>query len=198
MASDPSDSVHPRPLSTTAGQGRQHTRRRVLELAGGAVAVSLAGCLGGGGTDTDEPVEPPADASCGVCKMAPAEYPDWNAQLVFGDGTRVHFCSPGCFAAFYADPGHFEDGRSQDAIANSWVTDYLSTELTDAATASFVLEMNADRIDAPMMMNPVPFADEADAQVYVDRYDDLGADDVVGLDSFDLDIAKQYRGRFFE
>lgn len=194
-------SSQPTDQEITSAQAHEsgHARRRVLELAGAAAVVSLAGCLGGGnGAATDEPTEPPADASCGVCKMAPVKFPDWNAQLVFGDGERVHFCSPGCFAAFYADPGHFVDGRSQDDIAGTWVTDHTSKAFTDAATASFVLETNADRIDAPMMKNPVPFADDADAQAYVEQYDDLGSDDVVGLDAFDVALAKQYRARFFE
>ena len=146
----------------------------------------------------DEPVEPGDDASCGVCKMKPAKYPDWNAQLVFSDETRVHFCSPGCLVAFYADPGHFMDGRSQDGIAGVWVTDYESKETVDATTASFVLEMNPKRIDAPMMRNPVPFAEASAAMAYVDQYDDLSGEDVVGLDAFDVALAKEYRARFFE
>lgn len=192
------DTDRPRPTATAHHHGTGPSRRRVLELAGGAAVVSLAGCLGGGGASPDQPVEPSEDASCGVCKMTPATYPDWNAQLTFADGERVHFCSPGCFVAFYADPGHFTEGRGRGDVANAWVTDYASKTAIDAATASFVLEMDPDRIDAPMMKNPVPFAEAADAREYVDQYDDLDADDVVGLDAFDRALARQYRAKFFD
>jgi len=173
-------------------------RRPVLAGTAAILGASVAGCLGGTGQSLDEPAAVPEDATCAVCNMKPAEYPDWNAQLAFDDGERFHFCSPGCGTAFYADPGRFAEGRSRDAIEGIWFRDYGSTELTDGTAASFVLEMNADRIDAPMMKNPVPFADRADAVAYVEQYDDLGEDDVVGLDAFDVELAKQFRGRFFE
>lgn len=193
-ARPPTSSHHP-----TAGPGP--SRRRVIALAGGMGVVSLAGCLGaldGGGSAPEEPVDPADDAACGVCKMKPAKFPGWNAQLVFGDGTRVHFCSPGCFVAFYADPGRFLEGRRQADISAAWVTDQASGDWTDAMAASFVLETNAVRIDAPMMKNPVPFASRTDATAYVDQYDDLGSADIVGIEAFDVALAKQYRGRFFE
>lgn len=176
------------------------TRRSALVTGAGALGATLAGCLGQeqGGPPASEPVDPPpADAECAVCRMTPRDYPEWNAQLSFEDGHRAFFCSPGCLVAYYADPGHFEDGRSQDGVAGVWVHDYTSKDLVDGVTASYVLEMDADRIDAPMMRNPVPFAAEADAVDYVEQYDDLSSDDVVSLDAFDRELAEQYRGRFF-
>lgn len=173
-------------------------RRPVLAGTAGIIAASAAGCLGGSGQSLDEPAAVPEDAACGVCEMAPAEYPDWNAQLAFDDGERVHFCSPGCATAFYADPGQFTDGYDQDDVAGIWARDYESTVLIDATDASFVLETNADRIDAPMMKNPLPFSERTDAEDYVAQYDDLGPADVVGLEDFDVELARQFRGRFFE
>lgn len=174
-------------------------RRRVLLAGATAAGASLAGCLGQpDGRSATEPVDPvPDDAECAVCKMKPAEFPEWNAQLSFDDEHRAFFCSPGCLVAYHADPGHFEEGRSQDAVAGVWVHDYASKELVDGQAASYVLEMDADRIDAPMSRNPVPFAAADDARGYVEQYDDLSTDDVVPLDAFDRDLAEQYRGRFF-
>lgn len=201
--SDPSRStgLAPHTDDVRSLAGLTTTRRQLLGVAGGVGAVSLAGCLGileGGGSAPNEPVDPPDEAACGVCKMKPANHPEWNAQFAFGDGTRVHFCSPGCHVAFYADPGRFMDGRSREDIETGWVTDYTSKEWTDAMDAVYVLEMNPDRIEAPMMKNPVPFETQDDATAYVEQYDDLGPDDIVGIDAFDVSLAKQYRGRFFE
>ncbi|MFB6069349.1 MAG: nitrous oxide reductase accessory protein NosL [Halobacterium sp.] len=194
-------------------------RRRLLAL--GVVAATtgtgLAGCLGGGGgtaesTDTatpeptddsgtaslSEPISPTEDDECGVCKMTPAEYPDYNAQLTVEAGDRVHFCSSGCMAAYYVAPGNFESAHEGASFVGVWAHDHATKDLIDATTAWFVKETNADRVDDPMMKNPLPFAVEADAESYVEKYEDLTAEDVVRLDDFDVALAKQYRGRFFE
>jgi nitrous oxide reductase accessory protein NosL len=196
------------------------SRRRLLALSAvtATAGPGLAGCLGGGGegtaepTDTvtpeptdgadtaslSEPVEPAEDDECGVCKMMPAKYPDYNAQLTVEAGDRVHFCSSGCMAAYYVDPGQFESAHEGASFVGVWAHDHATKELVDATTAWFVKEMNADRVDDPMMKNPLPFAAEADAQAYVEEYDDLTTEDVLRLDDFDLELAKQYRGKFFE
>lgn len=170
------------------------TRRRLLGGVTGAVGLSMAGCLGRQPSPS-APVAVPADAECTTCKMNPVDYPDWNAQLAFSDGERAFFCSPGCLIAFHASPETFMAGRSWDDVAGVWAHDYATHELFDAESGPFVLEMNADRIDAPMMKNPVPFAERGDAAAYVAQYDDLTEVDIVGLDAFDVDLAAKYRGK---
>ena len=141
-----------------------------------------------------EPIDPvPEDENCAVCNMMAAEYPDWNAQVSHEDNERAYFCSPGCLVAYYADPGHFEEGRLRDDVGGVWTRDADSAELIDGTAARYVLEMDADRIDAPMMRNPVPFESEDGALAYVDRYDDLTKHDIVGLDAFDVALARKYR-----
>ena len=174
--------------------GCRTTRRRLLGGAAALAGFTLAGCLGGDAGTTD-PVEVPTDAECAVCKMKPANYPEWNAQLAFDDGDRAYFCSPGCLVAYHAKPGTFTEGRSWEDVAGVWAHDYDSKELFDAESGVFVLEMNPDRIDAPMMRNPVPFAERADAEAYADQYDDLTTDDIVTLDAFDVELASKYRGK---
>jgi copper chaperone NosL len=144
----------------------------------------------------DEAVEPvPADAKCAVCQMAPAKYPDWNAQATHEDGDRAFFCSPGCLVSYVAIPGHFAEGHSRSDLAGVWARDVDSSALVDATAAHWVLERDAERIDAPMMRNPLPFDTEDGALAYVDRYDDRTAHDVVGLDVFDVALARTYRAR---
>ncbi|GAB6859941.1 nitrous oxide reductase accessory protein NosL [Haloplanus litoreus] len=191
------------------------TRRRFVTAGLGALTAGLAGCAGGpvgdGGTatptgtaapDTDaalsEPATVPEDAECGVCNMMPAKYPDYNAQLTVEAGDRVFFCSPGCMAAYYVDPGHFEAAHEGATVADVWVHDHETTDLIDAETGWFVRETEADRVPDPMGANPVPFAAEGDANAYIETYDDLSASALLRLEDFDMELARFYRGRFFE
>jgi copper chaperone NosL len=196
---------------------RRLSRRAVLATAAGAATVGLAGCTGDGDSDGDddtggsptptgtptgteqpdltEPVTVPEDASCAVCGMKPAEFPEWNGQLAHEDGERVHFCTSGCLSAYHAAPGHFREGRTWDTVVAAWVRDYRTTELIDATTAHYALELDTERVDDPMMKNPLPFADREDAVAYVDQYEDLGEQDIVGLAAFDVPLARKYRAR---
>jgi len=186
------------------------TRRRVV-VAAGTLTAALAGCAGGAGdadestaTATDsaaaltEPAPVPEDASCGVCNMMPAKFPEYNAQSTVEAGDRVFFCSSGCLAAYYVDPGNFEPAHEGAAFAGLWVHDHETGAVIDARSAWFVRETNADRVDDPMQRNPLPFADRADAEAYVAEYDDLSESDILRLADFDVDLATFYRGRFFE
>lgn len=152
--------------------------------------------------ETDEPsvleaAAVPDDASCGVCQMTPAEFPEANGQLSFEDGDRTYFCSPGCLTAYYGVPSHFDEGRAKDDVVGAWTHDYGAGDAIDAMAASFVLETDASRVDLPMMKNPVPFAKRADALGYVEKYDDLTGSDVLSLLAFDEELARTYRKKFF-
>ena len=192
----------------------------MLRLLGAGSVVALAGCAGDdgdgadGGTDTEtatdtetetetpteapqaEPVEVPADASCPVCGMNAADFPDWNAQVLHEDDERAFFCTAGCATTYYAVPEPF--AATDAAIAGLWVTDVETRELIDGFEAHYALETNSERLDDPMMKNPAPFADRDDAVAYVDEVEYLSTDDIVELSAFDRNLAEQYRARFLE
>ncbi|WP_254663363.1 nitrous oxide reductase accessory protein NosL [Haladaptatus sp. W1] len=149
--------------------------------------------------DTAEgtPETPAKDEKCAVCNMKVAMYPKYNAQLQQTDGEHVHFCSTGCLVAYVEKPSQFDDDASPDDIGTKWVHDHESKELVSVADEYFVLEMNAEHVDDPMMKNPLAFSTESAAKAYVEGYDDLSTDDIVRFDAFTLETAKQYRGRFF-
>jgi hypothetical protein len=203
------------------------TRRRALGAGGAVLTLALAGCSGtgdGGTTETEtatstqtdtatptaEPtttetaeasrsaLDVPEDANCAVCNMKPAKFPDYNAQLQYESSEPKFFCSNGCMASFAADPGHFEEAYADASIAAAFVHDHDTTDWIDGLAASYVLEMDSERVDDPMRINPLAFDTEADATAYVEQYDDLTAEDVVGFDAFDRDLAEQYRASFFE
>jgi len=148
------------------------------------------------GDDTVAAVDVPEDAACAVCGMDAAKFPDWNAQAVHEDETRAFFCSAGCGVTYHVAPDVFAE--TDAAVAGLWVTDLETREFVDGTTAYFALETESDRLEDPMMVNPAPFADRADAVAYVDAVAYLTTEDIVQLSSFDRELAAQYRGKFLE
>lgn len=137
----------------------------------------------------DEPMDAPEEYRCPVCNMQPADWQNWNAQLVHEDDGATFFDSAGCLFNYYVDPAYY--GGPDSEIGGVWVTGFDTLDLIDARDASFVLEDNHDRNDAPMD-SPAPFAERADAVAYVEEYDNLTEDDIVGLEDVDSDTASIY------
>jgi|AntRauTorcE11898_2_1112593.scaffolds.fasta_scaffold08706_2 nitrous oxide reductase accessory protein NosL len=151
---------------------------------------------GGDNGDTVQAVDVPEDATCAVCDMNVANFPEWNAQTVHTDDTREFFCTSGCATTYYAATDEFAETDAN--IAGLWVRDFETRELVDGTSAYYALETDSDRLDDPMRLNPAPFANRDDAVAYVDEVDNLTEDDIVELSAFDRDLASQYRGRFLE
>ncbi|MFD1647968.1 nitrous oxide reductase accessory protein NosL [Haloarchaeobius litoreus] len=151
-------------------------------------------------SDGDEqsvsPVDVPEDASCAVCGMMAANFPEWNAQAVHTDDTREFFCTSGCATTYYAVPVQFAETDAD--VAGLWVRDLNSRELVDGTTAYYALETDGERLDDPMRVNPAPFEARADAVAYVDEVDYLTEEDIVQLSAFDRELAEQYRGQLLE
>ncbi|MHC3439684.1 nitrous oxide reductase accessory protein NosL [Natrialbaceae archaeon A-gly3] len=201
-------------------------RRWVLGTIGIGATAALAGCLGdddepeqGGDTDDDddepalsEPADFPEDddeSECAVCSMITVDNPEWNAQLVHEDGHREFFCSSGCMAAYYADPEHF--GGPDSEIENVWVTEYGADVdedaggdvdahgLIDGADAYFARVIDRDDVDGDAMgVNPIPFAQRAGAEAFLEDFEAYDDADVITLEDFDMDLAMTYRAQFFE
>ncbi|SFS77000.1 nitrous oxide reductase accessory protein NosL [Halostagnicola kamekurae] len=186
--------------------GSRPLSRRAFVAAAGVGAGCLAGCLNrseepeGDSEDEpepielvdhpgDEPIEPPEEYRCPVCNMLPADWDNSNAQLVHEGEGATFFDSAGCLFNYYVDPA--KEGGPDAEISAVWTTGHESLDLIDATEASFVLEHDQERIDAPMD-SPVPFADRDDAVAYVEEYDDLTEDDIVGLKDADSEAASIY------
>lgn len=188
------------------------SRRSILGTGLGLTAIALAGCLGDDNSNDDEmendrdedvnPVEFPDEQPCRVCEMITGDHPDWNAQLVNEDETRVYFCSSGCFLAYHTDPEHF-DGTDA-ATEGAWVTGFESGDLISASNAAFVEVRDPDHVDDVMMINPIAFDDAEDAEDFIAKLnDDHDADydpeaDIIRLEDFDRDLAEFYRSQFFD
>ena len=185
-------------------------RRRVLAAVGATLTVGLAGCAGDDdGTEdaepentagtseflVDHPVDEPkefADAHmCAVCSMGVTNYADRMAQLAHEDGDGVMFCSPGCLFAYAVEPVHF--GGSDAEIVGAWVITFDTGELVDADEATFVIDSDENRADAPMQLDPHVYEVEDDALAFVEEHDDLEQSDVIEFSEVDGDIARLYR-----
>ncbi|ELY68222.1 lipoprotein [Natronobacterium gregoryi SP2] len=128
---------------------------------------------------------------CGVCSMGVVDYPDRNAQLAHENGDGMMLCSPGCLFAYSVAPKHFDGPDSE--VVGVWVTDFDTGELIDGFDAYYALEHDERRADDPMGVDPRVYEDEELALEYVDRYDDLGEDDVITFSAVDEDVARIYR-----
>jgi len=193
-------------------------RRRVLGTVGSGTVLALAGCVGTDDAEEDEPAETDDDSAddgedeptelseptefpegeeCAVCNMITEEYPEWNAQLVKADETRVYVCSSGCLLAYLTDPEHF--GGEDETVEAVWVTDYDTGDLIDGMEAYYVRVQDPDHIDDIMMMNPTPFENREAAASLIDELNEEydGAydvdEDIITFDDFDRELATHYR-----
>jgi copper chaperone NosL len=119
-----------------------------LALASPALAAPLAGGA------------PPKDAKCPVCGMLVAKYLNWNAKLVFRDGSTSYFDGPKDLFSYYLNPKKFDPGKKRAEIVTITVKDYYSLATIDARQAYFVVGSN---VLGPMGKELVPFARKADA-----------------------------------
>ena len=82
-----------------------------------------------------KPVKPTPKDKCPVCGMFVSKYPDWVAQLVFRDGTRLYFDGVKDLMKFYLNPSPYQSTRSRPQIAAVFVTDYYSLEPIEGTRA---------------------------------------------------------------
>jgi nitrous oxide reductase accessory protein NosL len=103
---------------------------------------------------------PPKDAKCPVCGMIVAKYPDWNASIVYRDGTTAYFDGPKDLFSYYLNPHKYDPGKKRADVAAIGVKDYYSLATIDARQAYFVVGSN---VLGPMGKELIPFARKADA-----------------------------------
>lgn len=111
----------------------------------------------------------PKDAKCPVCGMLVAKYPDWNATIVYRDGTTAYFDGPKDLFNYYLNPRKYDPTRKHSDIAAITVKDYYSLAIIDARQAYFVVGSN---VLGPMGKELIPFAKKSDADGF--RADHLG------------------------
>ncbi len=93
---------------------------------------------------------------CPVCGMFVARFPDWTAELVLADGTRLWFDGVKDLVKHLAGGGA--------APAAVFVTDYYNLETIDGLAAWYV---SGSDVLGPMGAEFVPFASEQEAREFL-------------------------------
>jgi nitrous oxide reductase accessory protein NosL len=131
-----------------------------------ALLLTLAPQLAGAGqpaAETHPPQVIPPEKSCGVCGMYPAQYPQWQTEVLFKDNSMTAFDGGKCMFRFLRNMAKFAPDRTEADIAMIWVKDFATGAWVDGTTASYVV---ASDVLGPMGKELIPFASEEAAQKF--------------------------------
>jgi copper chaperone NosL len=120
----------------------------------------VLGAWAGGPT----PLKPTPKDKCPVCGMFVYKYPDWVAQAVFRDGSRIFFDGVKDQIKFYFKVPQYQPGKSRGEITILYVTDYYSLENIEGTRAYYVIGSD---VFGPMGKELIPFGKEAEAQEFL-------------------------------
>ncbi|HUI45711.1 MAG TPA: nitrous oxide reductase accessory protein NosL [Nitrospirota bacterium] len=109
-------------------------------------------------------VKPSDRDRCPVCGMFVSGFPEWNAEIIYRDGTYRVFDGPKDMFKYLADLKKYEPSRQREDIVSIYVTDYYSVHPIDADRAFFVTGSN---IYGPMGNEFVSFEKETDAKDFM-------------------------------
>lgn len=129
--------------------------RKVLLLLG--FVLCLASPLRAGELVMPKPAD---NATCPVCGMFVAQYPEWLAGVVYKDGHAHYFDGPKDMFKYLLDLSKYAPGHSKEQIQVILVTDYYGTAPMDAREAFFVAGSD---VLGPMGHEFVPLANKEEA-----------------------------------
>ncbi|MCP4804301.1 MAG: hypothetical protein GY913_23180 [Proteobacteria bacterium] len=133
--------------------------------------LALACSTGSEQASVEVEAKPLTGAGCAVCGMFVAEQPSPRAQLVYGDGTHVHFCGVGDLRASLQAPS------PQGEVLQAWV-EALPADFDVAADSTAALPWVpaesawfAFGMERPLVMGlpALSFGDEAVARQVATR-----------------------------
>jgi nitrous oxide reductase accessory protein NosL len=114
--------------------------------------------------DEAKPATPAAGDKCPVCGMFVAKYPDFLAQIVFKDGSRVFFDGVKDMMKYYLALPKYNPAKQGADIAAIFVTDYYSLSPIDGFKAYYVYGSN---VYGPMGKELIPFKGESEAKEFL-------------------------------
>ena len=140
------------------------------------ILAMIVGCVTSGNKTTEQssgtesaqvsvpqPMIIPKDVSCGKCGMYPANYPRWQSQIIFKDGSMTPFDGCKCMFNFMFSMDQHDKAHSRDDMAVVWVKDFNNGKWMNAMDAHFVVGSN---MMGPMGKELIPFADQAAAMKF--------------------------------
>ena len=126
-------------------------------------AEEKAAVVESGKVAVKQPMEIPENVSCGKCGMYPAQFPQWQSQIIFKDGSMTPFDGCKCMYNFLFAMDKFDQKHSRDDVEVAWVKDFDSGKWVNAADAYYVVGSSTM---GPMGKELIPFADQAAAMKF--------------------------------
>ncbi|HKY04321.1 MAG TPA: nitrous oxide reductase accessory protein NosL [Blastocatellia bacterium] len=127
-------------------------------------ALGLMACVG----DDTGPL--PVDATtgkCPVCKMKVKAEDAWASEIIYADGTKLMFETPGDMLTFYSDPARFDVAAAQkdlSKVEKILVKEYKTKAHIDARNAVLVYK---SKINGPMGPDVIAFNASSEAEAFV-------------------------------
>ncbi len=100
---------------------------------------------------------------CPVCGMFVKPYPEWQATMVFSDGTRLFFDGPKDLLRYYFNLPDKNRNKTRQKIRVLYATDYYTTELKPVTELYFVIGSD---VYGPMGEELVPISGLEPAQTF--------------------------------
>ena len=101
---------------------------------------------------------------CPVCGMFVSGYKNWLSEIIFIDGTYAVFDGPKDMFRYYLNIRKYNPAKTASDISAIYITEYYSTELTDARKVFFV---QGSDVNGPMGAELVPIASEKGAKEFM-------------------------------
>jgi copper chaperone NosL len=109
-------------------------------------------------------VKPSPRDKCPVCGMFVAKFPDWNAEIIFKDGSYAVFDGAKDMFKYYFDLKRYNPSKSPGDIDSIYVTDYYDLTLIDGTKAFYV---SGSDVHGPMGRELIPFKEEGGAMDFL-------------------------------
>jgi nitrous oxide reductase accessory protein NosL len=121
---------------------------------------------------------------CPVCGMFVAKYPDFLAQIVYTDDSRVFFDGVKDLLKYYFNLKKYSPGKTPADMEAIYVTDYYRLEFIDGRQAWYVLGSD---VYGPMGKELIPFEKKTEA---LEFKRDHRATAVLTFEEIDLNLVK--------
>ena len=96
--------------------------------------------------------------------MFVVKYPDWVAQVIYRDGTRVYFDGAKDLFKYYFNIKKYDSEKGTRDIASIYVTEYYDLRFIDAYKAYYVI---GSTVYGPMGRELIPQKSKEDANEFM-------------------------------
>jgi len=151
------------------------------------IAFAFAAC---GGRSGPLPVSA-TEGYCPVCSMKVKADNQWASEIIYKDGTKLMFETPGDMLKFYSSPAGYDVVDAQKNLANVervLLKDYQTRGPIDAREAALVYKSN---VSGPMGPDVIAFYKPEDAQVFAST----NGGRVVGFEELTPEMIQNLRKR---